>query len=144
MNESPRTEWPMCRGVRGATTTPDDSRRSVLLATGELLLILVQQNDIDPDDLASVIFTTTTDLTSEYPALAARKLGWLDVPLLCGHEMAVPHGLPRCIRVLLHWNTFKAANQIEHVYIRGAEGLRPDQQNLQDIPEVAKVPFDLD
>ncbi len=137
-------EYPMCRGVRGATTAKEDSRQSVLLATGELLLVLVRQNDIDPADLASAMFTTTPDLVSEYPALAARKLGWLDVPLLCGHEMAVPHGLPRCIRVLLHWNTFKTPDQIEHVYIRGAEGLRPDQQALHDIPDIAEVPFDLD
>lgn len=134
----------LCRGVRGATTVDSDDRRSVLLATGELLVLLVRRNGIDSRDVASAIFTTTPDLVSEYPALAARKLGWQDVPLLCGHEMAVPHGLARCIRVLLHWNTSKPQQEIHHLYIRGARHLRPDQATLVDIPEVVEVPFDVD
>ncbi len=133
-----------CRGVRGATTVPEDSRREVLLATGELLVLLVRRNGIQPEELASAIFTTTLDLVAEYPALAARKLGWHDVPLICGHEMAVPHGLARCVRVLLHWNTTKAQSEIQHVYIRGARHLRPDQASLADVPEVVEVPFDVD
>jgi chorismate mutase len=135
---------PVCRGVRGATTVASDSREAILLATGELLWLMVEHNGIEPDDVASAIFTTTPDLVAEYPALAARKLGWHDVALLCGHEMQVPHGLPRCIRVLLHWNTTRSANQIEHIYIRGARDLRPDQQALVDVPEVPVPRFALD
>jgi len=134
----------VCRGVRGATTVEEDGRDAILLATGELLWLLVQRNGIDPDDLASAIFTTTPDLVGEYPALAARKLGWLDVALLCGHEMAVPNGLPRCIRVLLHWNTAKGPREIEHVYIRGARDLRPDQSQLIELPDVPIPRFDLE
>jgi chorismate mutase len=133
-----------CRGVRGATTVDDDSREAILLATGELLWLMVERNDIDPDDVASAIFTTTPDLVAEYPALAARKLGWQDVALLCGHEMNVPHGVPRCIRVLLHWNTTRTAREIEHIYIRGARNLRPDQQALVDVPAVPVPRFELD
>jgi chorismate mutase len=133
-----------CRGVRGATTVDSDDRRAVLLATGELLVLLVRRNGIDSRDVASAVFTTTPDLVSEYPALAARKLGWQDVPLLCGHEMAVPHGLARCIRVLLHWNTTKSQAEIQHLYIRGARHLRPDQSALLEIPEVIELPFDVD
>lgn len=134
----------VCRGVRGATTVEEDGRDAILLATGELLWLLVQRNGIDPDDLASAIFTTTPDLVGEYPALAARKLGWLDVALLCGHEMAVPNGLPRCIRVLLHWNTAKGPREVEHVYIRGARDLRPDQSQLIELPDVPIPRFDLE
>ena len=126
----------MCRGVRGAITVATDDRSEVLLATGELLLVMAHVNGIDPDALASVFFTTTTDLVAEYPALAARKLGWLDVPLLCGHEMEVPGGMPRCIRVLLHWNTSKGQRDIQHIYLRDASVLRPDQIPLDDIPPI--------
>ena len=132
-----------CRGVRGATTVDDDSREAILLATGELLWYLVERNGIDPDDLASAYFSTTPDLVAEYPALAARKLGWHDVALLCGHEMAVPHGVARCIRVLLHWNTTHPARDIRHVYIRGAANLRPDKEELLDVPEAPVPRFDL-
>jgi chorismate mutase len=134
----------VCRGVRGATTVDSDSREAILLATGELLWLMVERNGIVPDDIASAIFTTTPDLVAEYPALAARKLGWHDVALLCGHEMNVPHGVPRCIRVLVHWNTSRRAHEIEHIYIRGARNLRPDQQALVDVPEVPVPRFALD
>jgi chorismate mutase len=144
MNDD-RPERPIrCRGVRGATTVESDGRDEILLATGELLWLLVKRNGIDPDDLASAIFTTTPDLVGEYPALAARKLGWSDVALLCGHEMAVPHGVERCIRVLLHWNTAKSPREIEHVYIRGARNLRPDQAQLIELPEVPIPRFELE
>ncbi len=133
-----------CRGVRGATTVEDDSREAVLLGTGELLWYLIERNQIVADDVASAIFTATPDLVAEYPALAARKMGWHDVALLCGPEMAVPSGVPRCIRVLLHWNTTKSAQEIRHVYIRGARNLRPDQKTLLELPDVPVPRFDLD
>jgi len=104
---------------------------AILSATRELLIQMIEANGIHPDDVASAIFTTTPDLTAEYPALAARQLGWHDVALLCGHEMNVPHGLKRCIRVLLHWNTTKSASEIQHVYTRGAVNLRPDRAHIE-------------
>jgi chorismate mutase len=121
----------LCRGVRGATTVERNTREAILSATRELLTQMIEANGIHPDDVASAIFTTTPDLTAEYPALAARQLGWHDVALLCTHEMAVSHGLKRCIRVLLHWNTEKLASEVQHVYIKGAVNLRPDRATVE-------------
>jgi len=123
----------VCRGIRGATTVEEDTREAVLSATRELLIQMIEANDIHPDDVASVIFTTTPDINAEYPAFAARLMGWLNTPLLCGHEMNVPHGLQKCIRILLHWNTDKPARQIRHIYIKGAVNLRPDLKTLQEL-----------
>jgi len=117
----------ICRGVRGATTVTVDEQDAVLRATREMLALIIRLNDIQPTDVASAFFTTTRDVASVYPALAARQLGWLDVPLMCGHEMDVPGGLPRCIRVLIHWNTDKSQRDIQHVYLREATSLRPDK-----------------
>ena len=119
----------LCRGIRGATTVEANSREAILEATAELLAAMVKANGIKPEDVASAFFTTTPDLNAEFPALAARRLGWNDVPLLCGHEMAVPGSLPMCLRILLHVNTDKKADQIVHVYLRGARVLRPDFQS---------------
>ena len=124
---------PICRGVRGATTVEGTSRELILTATAELLERMVQANGIEPEDVASAIFTTSPDLTAEYPALAARLMGWRDVALLCGHEMAVPGGLERCVRILLHWNTTLPASAVEHVYIHGASNLRPDRRELEEL-----------
>ena len=117
----------VCRGVRGATTVASDERELILQATRELLALMIRINDIRPDDVASAIFTTTPDIHAVFPALAARQLGWLEVPLLCGHEMGVDGALPLCIRILLHWNTEKGQSDIQHVYLRDAQSLRPDQ-----------------
>ena len=117
----------VCRGVRGATTVEEDSQEAILKATRELLRQMIEANGIQTDDVASAIFTTTSDLISEFPALAARQLGWQDVALLCMHEINVPHGLKRCIRILVHWNTKKTASEIQHVYTNGAVNLRPDR-----------------
>ncbi len=130
---SRRSRNPVCRGVRGATTADGTTREQILSSTAELLERLVQANGIEPEDVASAIFTTSPDLTAEYPALAARLMGWLDVALLCGHEMAVPGGLDRCVRILLHWNTTLPASGIEHVYIHGAADLRPDRGELEEL-----------
>jgi len=124
----------VCRGVRGATTTSDNTAESILEATRDLLARIVEANTIQQEDIASVFFTTTVDLNAEYPALAARQLGWHDVALMCGHEMAVPGALKRCIRVLIHWNTTRRNNEIQHVYIRDAVNLRPDR-NLSFVQE---------
>lgn len=124
------------RGVRGATTVTSDDPDEVLEATRELLTMLVRVNDIDIDDIASIYLTTTEDLTSTYPAFAARQLGWFDLALLCGHEMHVPDGLPLCIRVLMHWNTTKGLKEIGHVYLREARSLRVDRDNIPPIRPV--------
>ena len=116
-----------CRGIRGATTADANTREAILQATRELLLLLIEANDLDSADIGSAIFSTTTDLTAEFPAIAARQLGWHDVALMCGHEMSVPGALQSCIRVLIHWNTPKSQSDIKHVYIRGAQNLRPDR-----------------
>jgi chorismate mutase len=122
-----------CRGVRGATTVVQNDREEILTATRQLLALMVRRNGIDKHDVASAIFTTTVDLDAEFPALAARQLGWLDVPLLCGHELSVPGSLPLCIRVLVHWNTDHTQSEIEHIYIRDAVRLRPDLSKLPPV-----------
>ena len=124
------------RGVRGAITVTRNDADEILEATRELLTMLVRVNNIDIDDIASVYLTTTKDITATYPAFAARQLGWFDAALLCGHEMEVPGGLPLCIRVLIHWNTIKDANEIGHVYLREAKSLRPDRDNIPPIRPV--------
>lgn len=123
----------MCRGVRGATTVDCDDRTEILHATTQLLALMIRRNEMDSADIASAIFTVTNDLESEFPALAARQLGWLEVPLLCGYEVSVQKSLPRCIRVLLHWNTNKTQSEIHHVYIRDAVKLRPDLSKLPPV-----------
>jgi chorismate mutase len=115
------------RGIRGATTVDANTRDAILTATHELLSQLIEANHLCAEDVASVIFSTTPDLNAAYPALAARALGWHDVALLCTHEMAVPDGLARCVRVLIHWNTALPGDQVRHVYIKGAVNLRPDR-----------------
>lgn len=123
----------LCRGVRGATTVPENSRDEILKATRELLALMIRRNGISADDVASAIFTTTTDLNAEFPALAARQLGWLNVALICTHELDVPGSLRRCIRILLHWNTNKTPEEIVHVYVRDAVALRPDRSKYPEI-----------
>ena len=122
-----------CRGVRGATTAEDNSPEEILKATRQLLALMIRRNGIKPEDVASAIFSTTTDLDAEFPALAARQLGWWDVALMCVHELDVPGSLRRCVRVLLHWNTEKAGNEVVHVYIKGAAHLRPDRSQLPPV-----------
>jgi len=129
----PEQQPTVCRGVRGAVTVHENTEEAILAATRELLQIIIKRNEMHPDDIASVYFTTTADLNATYPALAARQIGWSDVALLCGHEMAVPGGLEKCIRVLIHWNTPRSAREIVHVYLREAQSLRPDRQNLPPI-----------
>lgn len=128
-----QSEVVRCRGVRGATTADTNTREDILRATRQLLALMIRQNGIEPHDLASAIFTTTVDLDAEFPALAARQLGWLDVPLLCTHELDVPGSLRQCIRVLLHWNTTKSPREIMHVYVKGASVLRPDLSRLPPV-----------
>ena len=122
-----------CRGVRGATTADLNSREEILTATRQLLALMIRINGIEPEDVGSAIFSLTRDLDAEFPALAARQLGWLDVPLLCTYEVDVPGSLRRCVRVLIHWNTDKPQRDIHHVYIKDAVRLRPDLSKLPPV-----------
>ena len=116
----------LLRGIRGATTVDTNTREAILEATSELLAEMERANGVDRNDVASVFFTTTSDLNAEFPAVAARQAGWTSVALMCGHEMDVPGSLRSCLRILMHVNTERAPDEIKHIYLRGAEALRPD------------------
>jgi chorismate mutase len=115
------------RGIRGATTADANTREAILGATRELLTALVGANNLQTSDIASVSFTMTPDLDAAFPAAAARGLGWDDIALLDAQAPRVRGDLARCIRVLIHWNTDRAAAEIKHIYLRGARQLRPDR-----------------
>jgi chorismate mutase len=121
----------MVRGVRGAITVDEDSAEAIWSGTREMLQALIAANGINEADVASAIFTTTPDLTAAYPARAARDLGWQQTALMGMQEMAVPGGLERCIRVLIHWNTAKQIDELQHVFLRGAVVLRPDLADVE-------------
>ena len=120
------------RGIRGATSAQSDTRAEILEVTRELVGEILRLNQIvDFDEIVSVLFTTTPDLTAAFPAEAAREMGMNLVPLLCASEIAVPGRLARCVRVLIHLNTDKPAREMVHVYLREAKSLRPDMQSAQ-------------
>lgn len=114
----------LCRGIRGATTVDSNTKEHILKASKELLQKMIDANGIKTEDVACAIFTTTSDLDAEFPAAAARQLGWSQVALLCGQEMDVSGSLQRCLRILLLCNTEKSADEIVHIYIRGATELK--------------------
>lgn len=118
------------RGIRGATTVETNTADAIVEATEELLLELVKINDLDTSEIAFAYFTTTRDLNAEFPALAARRLGWLDVPLLCGVDMDVtqpnPRGVARCVRILLLYNTPRPQTSMRFAYLRGAQAIKAD------------------
>ena len=117
------------RGIRGATTIESDNKEYVLAATRELLEEILRTNPtLQTRDIASAFFTVTDDIVSAFPALAARQIGWDQVPMMCAHEIPVSGSLPLCIRVLIHWNTDLAQRETKHVYLREAVCLRPDLQ----------------
>lgn len=123
------------RGIRGATTAEANTEEAITSATEELLRELITLNDLDQAEICFAHFTTTHDLTAEYPAFAARKLGLLDVPLLCGHDMDVrlpnPRGIPMCIRILLLYNTGKPQSEMRFAYLRGAQAIKADLESLR-------------
>jgi chorismate mutase len=123
------------RGIRGATTAEANTAEAITEATDELLRELVRLNDLDPSEIAFAYFTTTRDLNAEFPAVAARRLGWLDVPLLCGHDMDVPppnpRGIPMCVRILLLYNTPRSQATIRFAYLRGAQAIKADLDYLR-------------
>ncbi|HEY8173474.1 MAG TPA: chorismate mutase [Dehalococcoidia bacterium] len=114
------------RGIRGATTVDANTKEAILEAATELLSAIIEANDVHRDDVASAFFSTTPDLDAEFPALAARHMGWSHVALMCAHEMNVPGSLPMCLRILLHVNTAKAQDEVKFIYLRGARVLRQD------------------
>ncbi|MSQ22344.1 MAG: chorismate mutase [Dehalococcoidia bacterium] len=114
----------MCRGIRGATTARANTKEAILEATREMLEQLVKANGLQNDSIAAAIFSTTRDLNAEFPAVAARLMGWTGVALLDTHEMDVPDALPSCIRALILVNTDKQAHELVNVYLRGAVNLR--------------------
>lgn len=122
-----------CRGIRGAISVEVNETGAIISATRELLERIVAVNDVSVEDIASVIFTATSDLDAVYPARAARDMGWANTPLLCVREMAVAGSLPRCVRVLVHWNTDLSPDRIRHVYLGRARALRPDLMEEWDI-----------
>lgn len=120
------------RGVRGATTVEENSSEEILQATRELLSEILSRNALtDFSEIVSAIFTTTPDLNACFPAEAARALGMSQVPLLCASEIAVPHGMPKTVRILLHVNSDRTQAEMVHVYLREARKLRPDVTSAQ-------------
>jgi len=117
-----------CRGIRGAITVGENQSGDILSATTELLSTIFKLNDIQADDIASIFFSVTKDLDAEFPAKAARNMGLNYTPLLCLNEIEVPGYIRKCIRVLIHVNTIKLPQDIQHVYMRDAEQLRPDHK----------------
>ena len=120
------------RGIRGAITAPANEREAIVGATTRLLREIVERNAIRTEDISAIFFTTTPDLTAEFPAAAARELGWQEVPLLCGHEMSVPDRLDKCVRVMMLVNVDIAQSAIRHVYLEGATTLRPDLEHTSE------------
>jgi chorismate mutase len=123
------------RGIRGATTAPENTPDAIVAATDELLRELVDLNQVDVEEVAFAYFTTTPDLDAEFPARAARRIGWLNVPLLCGHDMNVgppnPRAVPRCIRILLLYNTDRPQRDMRFAYLHGAEAIRADLEAMR-------------
>ncbi len=126
------------RGIRGATTVEQDSAEAIWAATRELLEAMIAANDIHEDDVASVIFTTTPDLSAAHPAKAARDMGWTDVALIGCMEMDVPNSVKMCVRILIHWNTPKRNAELRHIFMRNAVVLRPDLSTVQSDGKAAQ------
>ncbi len=125
----------MVRGIRGATTVSEDTAAAILEATEELVREIVASNTFEAEDVASALFTVTPDLRAEFPAAAARRMGWTMVPLLNFTEIGVPGRLQRCIRVLIHVNTERSQRDMVHVYLREAVSLRPDLVSRSTTPQ---------
>jgi chorismate mutase len=132
---------PTTRAIRGAITVPDDRPSAIGDAVQDLLAELERRNGLEPGDVVSAIFTMTPDLVSTFPAEAARRAGWDDVPLLCATEIAVPGAMPRCIRVLLHVERAWGQRVARHAYLRDAARLRPDLAgDLPTVRDAANIP----
>jgi len=119
----------MVRAIRGAITVEENNYCEIIDATKEILEEIVNKNDLNQDDIISVIFSVTKDLDAAFPAVAARQLGWTDVALMCTNEIQVPGSLEKCIRALVHINSDKNKNEIKHIYLKGARALRTDLES---------------
>jgi chorismate mutase len=117
------------RGVRGAISAEANTCEAILAAVDTLMRAIIAANALEEDDIASILFSTTPDLTACYPAKAVRDMGWTNVAMLGFQEMGVPDAVPYCIRVLIHWNTETSMQTIKHIYLGRAEVLRPDWKN---------------
>ncbi|MFD1937654.1 MULTISPECIES: chorismate mutase [Nonomuraea] len=116
----------MVRAIRGAIQVEANDRDAIISGTTELVAAVMERNQLTTDDVISVLFTATPDLTAEFPALAARKLGFHEVPLICCTEIGVPGALPRVVRLMAHVESDRPRAEIQHVYLRGATVLRQD------------------
>ncbi len=114
------------RAIRGATIVRADESGAIIAAAAELLREMLDRNEVQHDDLISVVFTSTSDLSAEFPATAARRIGISDIPLLCASEIPVEGSMPSCVRILLHCYTSRSRSQIDHVYLGEARHLRDD------------------
>jgi chorismate mutase len=119
-----------CRGIRGAITVSENTKEAIVASSKTLLQKLIKANEVKIEDIACILFTTTPDLNAAFPAAGARELGWTQVPLLCGHEMDVPESLPKCLRILVLFNTDKKNEEIIHVYLGDAVTLRDEGERI--------------
>jgi chorismate mutase len=125
------------RAVRGATQLDEDSREHMLDRVAEMVLDVMESNGLEVDDFISVIFTATSDLVSEFPAYAARRLGFGDVPLICARELEIAGSMPRVVRMMAHVETDLSRREVTHVYLHGAANLRRDLTKTRDVPDEA-------
>ncbi len=125
------------RAVRGATQLEYDERDHLLQRVGELVTVMMRCNELRADDLVSIVFTATDDISSDYPAYAARTIGLVDVPLLCARELEITDGMPRVVRLMAHVETERSRDEITHVYLHGAAALRRDLSHVQEVPDEA-------
>jgi chorismate mutase len=123
------------RAVRGATQLDEDVRDHMLERVAEMVTDVMESNDLGVEDFISIVFTATSDLSSEFPAYAARRLGFDDVPLLCARELEVDGSMPRVVRMLAHVETVLARSEITHVYLHGAAHLRRDLARVREVPD---------
>jgi len=123
------------RAVRGATQLEYDERDHLLQRVGELVTVMMRCNELRADDLVSIVFTATDDISSDYPAYAARTIGLVDVPLLCARELEITDGMPRVVRLMAHVETERSRDEITHVYLHGAAALRRDLSHVQEVPD---------
>jgi chorismate mutase len=123
------------RAVRGATQLEEDSREHMLERVAEMVTGVMQANDLTVDDFISIFFTATSDLVSEFPAYAARQLGFDDVPLICARELEIEGSMPRVVRMLAHVETHMSRSEVTHVYLHGAARLRRDLARVREVPD---------
>jgi chorismate mutase len=127
------------RAVRGATQLDEDSREHMLERVAEMVTDLMTSNELGIDDFISIIFTATSDLHAEFPAYAARRLGFDDVPLICARELEIEGSMPRVVRMMAHVETHMSRSEVTHVYLHGAAGLRRDLRRVHEVPDEAST-----